>query len=132
MCKTSVTDMMQKFRDYGKIKDTFRRSNLAKESVYQLYMTVRNKLSLDLEPLSKRVFGTDKKFLEIALSTQLPVEISSGNKFQILKMDHLKNPTHKKLGSQLPWFDFYAQLKASPVGVPTSHASYIDLVVAMI
>ena len=103
---------MQKFRDYGKTKDTFWRSNLAKESVYHFYMTPQNKLSLDLEPLSKTVFGTDRKFPVIALSTQLPAEISSGNKFQILKMGHLKNPTHKKLGSQLPWFDLSAQLKA--------------------
>ena len=115
MCKTSGTDIMQKFRDYGKIKDTFRRSNLAKESVYRLYMTPRNKLSLDLQPLSKMVFGTDRKFPVIALSTQLPAEISSGNKFQILKMDHLKNPTHKKLSSQLTWFDLYAQVKAFTV-----------------
>ena len=36
--KTSVLDIGKKFRQYGKMKDTFRGLNLAKESVYKLYI----------------------------------------------------------------------------------------------
>ena len=40
--ETSVIDILQKFRQYGKMKGTFRGSNLAKESVYKLYNSLQD------------------------------------------------------------------------------------------
>ena len=37
--ETSAPKIHQKFRKYGKMKDTFRGSNLAKQSVHELYMS---------------------------------------------------------------------------------------------
>ena len=39
---SSFLDIGKKFRQYGKIKDTFRGSNLAKESVYKPYITLQD------------------------------------------------------------------------------------------
>ena len=50
--KTSVLDMGPKYRQYGKIKGTLRRPNLAKESVYMLYMGHGHILTTYLRPYS--------------------------------------------------------------------------------
>ena len=47
--KTSFLDIGKKFRQYGKMKDTFRGSNLAKESVSDLFIGLRDILMLYLD-----------------------------------------------------------------------------------
>ena len=47
--ETSVIDIWQKIRKYGKMKDTFRGSNLAKEPSYKVYIDLRLIFTLHLE-----------------------------------------------------------------------------------
>ena len=47
--ETLVIDIWQKFRKHGKLKATFRGSNLAKESVSDLYIGPRDTLMLYLD-----------------------------------------------------------------------------------
>jgi len=94
----SKLEIWQKFRKYAK-KMYFAGSNLSKESFYKLYRTPQDNLSMNPEPLLKRKFWSLRKIVKFATTRVLPVEISSGNKFQILKEGYLRYTTHKNLDS---------------------------------
>ena len=76
--ETSVLDILWKFRRYGKMKGTLRRSNLAKESVYQLFIDHGHALILHIRRCSvTKTQKMPKKTLFCGIIL-LPEEIAHG------------------------------------------------------
>ena len=97
MTNSFGVDIGQKFRKYGKNKWILRRADLSKEPFYKLYMTPRDNLSVNPEPLLKRKFCCLRKIVKFAATRVLPVELSSGNKLQFWKEKYLRHITQKKI-----------------------------------
>ena len=87
------------FENMEKNKWILRRSDLSKESFYELYMTPQDNLSPNLEHLSKWNFCSQKKMIQLAANRVLPVELSSGNKLHFWKEKYLRYTTHQNLDS---------------------------------
>ena len=95
---SSFLDIWQKFRKYGKSKGTFRGSNLAKESVSDLFIGLRDILMLYLDmfwPWRIEVFTKIRKMQQIDARKVLPVELSRPQKIYFWTIWLLGYPTHK-------------------------------------
>ena len=92
--KSLKAKIWQKFREYSKNNWILRGSKLSKESIYTHFMIPRHDPSLILGPLLKIEFWAKKRNTQISLSTELPVELSRGNRLEIYKDEIFRHPTH--------------------------------------
>ena len=75
--ETSVIDIWQKFGKYGKMKDTFRGSNLAKEPSYKVCVDLRLIFTLHLELIILNMKAQNsRKIAPFHRTKVLPVEFS--------------------------------------------------------